>query len=249
MIQIRKTWPGLVILGILVLSVNVSAQEQGLPEELSFLEEATPPDNLFISGEIVTADTVGRQALMPFRFYWEKGSYAIDVRYMGGRVFLFARGVADTLWIYDFQHSMKIVTLKNQGLGQVTGIPFSPRDLLPIFNVFTKESLDDVVEVTQTDAEIVARLPDDSRYYFNKETELLSKVTKGIRLVTFSDYQTKKGFSFPNLVIFNQGFLMDEAIKTTLKVKLISLKPQDENNLLLSKEPLNMPRAFDTRPE
>ncbi|MBN2380168.1 hypothetical protein JXM67_10260 [candidate division WOR-3 bacterium] len=248
----RKSWYSAIVIGlVLITAVLAIAEQSESSDELSFLAETKPPDYLYVAGDLVITDSLGSPVMMsPFRFYWEKGSYALDARYFGGGLFLFMRGVGDTVWVYDFMHEIKLVSLVDQSMGRVTGLPFSPRDVLPLFNLFTEGFFSDVDTSYHDNSVIVVRAKDGTLYHFDAETKHLKECSKGTRRFSFSDYRSgKKGYYLPYLVIFNEGLLVTGATGTQLEVSEVSYKPQTENNLLLSKEPKNMPRAFDIRPD
>lgn len=248
----RKPWFTGVVIGLMLplMATTVTAETTEYPEELSFLAETKLPAYLYVSGEITITDSTGvPMMIMPFRFYWEEGSYALDVRNTGGGIFIFIRGVADTVWIYDFMNKLGWVSLRDQNLGQTTGLPFAPKDILPLFNLYPEGFLSQRDTFYYDDSLLVVKVRDGTTYYFDKETNLLKKLTKARRKITFSEYKTKKRVTLPSRIYFNQGFLAREAVGTQFRVLEVSLKRQKEDNILSSPVPENMPRTFDIRPD
>ncbi|MBD3285206.1 hypothetical protein GF359_02315 [candidate division WOR-3 bacterium] len=247
--KVKKTVHLSLIIPLLVaMTAGIFGEESELPSELSFLAETKTPDILFLAGEITTIDSTGAAlTILPFRFYWEEGNYALDVRNYSGSIALFVRGIADTVWIYDFYHNTKITSLRNQSLGMVTGIPFSPKDILPIFNLYIEGNMGNLDTVKVEGSRITAISKRGYVYVFDSETGLLVELREKSRKITFSEHLAKKGFKVPHMITINEGFLIPIASATAITIKEMDLNPGDENNLLLHKEPLNMERAFDLR--
>ncbi len=237
------------LLGLTLLAILPAVLFAGFPEELSFLEDMTPPDYYYTSGVMIDTDTAGMTfAELPFRFYWEKGSYAMDVRRGAGSPIMFARGVADTIWLYDFQNGVKLVLLHDQEFAWLSQMPFSPRDILPIFNLFPAGFEDIDTFYTRGESTFVT-LAGGAVYEFEPETGSLLSIDRDGSIITCTDFVEGRGKMWPREVRFNKGLFTGTtgSIKIYVDEPEFAKRPEDDREMITMDLPPSMPREFDLR--
>lgn len=236
----------IVAFGVLFSIVSAKAKTT-YPEELKFLEIRQTPKILSVNGFIEALDSTDKIMLqMPFFFYWESGKYIFDVRLPGGAPAGFFRGDADTVWIYDFMRRVKLVTFLNQGTGWANSMPFTPKDILMVFNLIPADPKD--IDTFYNDAtSTIVKTVSGLSYVFESATKKPTGIETNATQVRFYDFTPDKKNPIPTRIELNAGLMMPNAAKMVVRVKDLGYKKETNRELIDQTLPVRMPREFDLR--
>jgi len=233
------------------LSVPTATLEANeYPEELGFLSEISTPDYLAAGGIMALLDSTEKVLLeAPVRFYWEaeEEKFAVDIRLPGGAPGVYILGIADTFWLYDFLHGVKITAFRDQTFPSLSNVPFSAENILGIFGIFPEG-------LTETDTfyregSLLAVKQDRVLFSFDSESKQLLNMTRGESTISFHDFSVDKKWMWSARIEINASlfFPFQDAASTRVNISEVSLKRQRRGNLFDVDLPPNMARAFDMR--
>lgn len=235
-----------IILGVM-LSTALAAAKTAYPPELEFLSDRKTPTYFSASGIIDAVDSTGKALVgMPFRMYWEKGNYTFDIRMPGGGPAGFFKGVADTVWVLDFMRGIKLVTLFDVPSGMGIGIPFSPKDVLMLFNLLPG-GLDEIDTFYNEGSSLFVMNKQGTTFEFDAATKRPKSIKGSNTGIVFSDFfETKNGF-WPRQVELKAGIIFPEAERMIVKAKEIGFKKETDRELLTNLPDIRFAREFDIR--
>jgi len=231
------------------LSVPTATLEANeYPEELGFLSEISTPDYLAVSGIMAILDTTDKALLeAPVRFYWEaeEEKFALDIRLPGGTPGVYILGIADTFWLYDFLHGVKITAFRDQGFPSLSNVPFSAENILGIFGIFPEGFTE--TDTFYREGSLLAIKQNRVLFSFDSESKQLLSMTRGESTITFHDFSVDKKWMWPAMIEINRALFFQDAASTRVNINEVSLKRQRRDNLFDVDLPPNMARAFDMR--
>lgn len=245
-IIIRGFW----VMGLFsALSVPTAAMGANeYPEELGFLTEISAPDYLTAGGIIALLDSTEKVLLeAPVRFYWEAENekFALDIRLPGGAAGVYVLGIADTIWLYDFLHGVKITAFRDQAFPSLSNVPFSVENLLGIFGVFPKGFAE--IDTFYREDSLLAVEQDRVIFSFDSESKQLLNMTRGESRISFYEFSVNKKGTWPARSEMNASLFFQDAASTRVNIRTVSFKRQRKDNLFAVDLPPNLERAFDMR--
>jgi hypothetical protein len=169
-----------------------------------------------------------------------------DIRSGGGGPAGFFKGVGDTLWICDFVRGIGVVTLTSQQNGFGISIPFTPKDILSVFNLLPSEP-GDIDTFYNQDERLVVKTKSGNIYEYDAATHNpISIQNEGSRIL-FKEFAETGRKAWPKEIELYAGSIIPGTNLMIVKANDIAFK-RDKNRELLEKPlPFRMNREFDIR--
>ncbi|NLI97915.1 hypothetical protein GX441_04565 [bacterium] len=235
-----------ILFGLLLAFTIVNAAAD-MPKELQFLTSEKPPDYLSIMGTLEAKDSSGvSQMLLPYFFYWEKGSFIFDIRSAGGGPAGFFKGVADTIWICDFIRGVKLTTLLNQKSGYGVSIPFSPEDILSVFNLLPG-GVGDIDTFYNQENKLVIKAKSGNVYEYDAATHQPISIQNEASRIVFKEFAESGSKTWPKEIELYAGSIIPGTNLTVIKTTDVNFKRNKNRELLEKPLPFRMNREFDIR--
>lgn len=231
------------------LSPSMQAARTSYPEGLEFLSRFSAPRYYYAQGIIEEVDSSGVPLFqMPFRFYWERGSYVLDARGTDGAPVQFWRKIQDTIWLYDFFKGTELIIMEYQDFPWMANLSFNPKDILPMFNIFP-DGFPAVDSFRKGDSKIVVSAETGASYEFTSQPPVMTAILRGERVISLTRFEGHKRAMLPKEIVVNRGFLSGPKGRIVVSIAKSSLKRQPAERAILSMPvPFRMKNTLDVRP-
>ena len=143
---------------------------------------------------------------------------------------------------------VKLVTFLNEasGFGMSTGIPFSPKDVLLLFNLLPG-GLDNIDTFYNEDVSLFVRTMEGTTYEFDSATKRPKSVKSANSEITFSGFIETKNGVWPSEMELKAGAIFPEAKKMIVKTKEIGFNRETSREYIEHVPGIRMAREFDIR--
>jgi len=237
-----------VVLGMFAVPLVLRAADY--PPQLEFLSKIKAPKYYHAVGIAQSVDTAQQPVVeMPFEFYWEKGTYALDVRMPGGLPGFYMLGVADTVWLYDFIHGVKLTTLRTESISWLSQLPFTPMQILSVFSI-SPDAFAEVDTFYTQGGRLVVKTKDKVVYTFDEATKNLLNMRREGTVIGFSDFRDYKKGMWPHRISLNKDIFASgpsEGQEIQLHIREIDFKRHPDIYILNTTPPERLSRTFDLR--
>lgn len=238
-----------VVLLALPLIPFIMTAKISYPEGLEILSKFSAPRYYSAQGYIEEVDQSGATVTeLPFRFYWEKGEYALDIRTLEGGTVLFARGKGDTIWVYDFSSGSELIILSFQEFPWLSNLLYNPKDMLPMFNIFPK-GFPPVESYSRKESTISVVTENGTTYELTPDVPEITEMTRDSRVITRSKFIQFRGVMWPLEMSINHGILTGPSGKLNLNItKYAFNRDREQATTLTMPVPYRMKSKVDLRP-